>query len=210
MQTENQNQINFGTTQGDFQNSIPMTTTGVTQITNNPSGGLLMGVGGGVGDKAQDVTFSTRNLDGTAFGTTKTTTTTTTTHYNLGQTEGQGLTTTYQFGQGQNGLVMGVGGGVEDNAVDVTYSTKTGNELGAAAALGKTTTTTTTTTTQYGLGQTQGQIVQGDGNGLVMGVGGGIEDNAVDVTYSTKTGNELGAAAALGKTTTTTTTTTTQ
>ena len=58
MQNENQHQITFGTTQGDFQN---MATTGMTQITNNPSGGLVMGVGGGVGDEAADVTFSTKN-----------------------------------------------------------------------------------------------------------------------------------------------------
>ena len=206
MQTENQHQITFGTTQGNLQN---IATTGMTQVTNNPSGGLIMSVGGGAGDEARDVTFSTKNIDGTAFGTTKTTTTTTTTNYGINQIEGQGLTTTsnaYQMGQGQNGLIMGVGGGVQDDAVDVTYSSNTGNQMGlGAGALGKTTTKTTTTTTKYNLGQTQGQIIQGDGNGLIMGVGGGIQDDAVDVTYSSNTGQNLGAAGA--KTTTTTTTT---
>ena len=36
----------------------------------------------------------------------------------------------------------------------------------------------------------QGWLIQGDGNGLIIGIGGGIEDNAVDVTYSTKSGLE--------------------
>ena len=66
MQTENQHQITFGTTQGNLQN---IATTGMTQVTNNPSGGLIMSVGGGAGDEARDVTFSTKNIDGTAFGT---------------------------------------------------------------------------------------------------------------------------------------------
>ena len=48
-------------------------------------------------------------------------------------------------------------------------------------------------------------IVQGEGNGLIMGVGGGIQDNAVDVTYSSNTGQNLGAAGAKLTTTTTTT-----
>ena len=172
--------------------------------------GLIMGVGGGVGDEARDVTFETKNIDGQAFGTTKVTTTTTTTQYNLGQTSGNGLTTSsaqYQIGQGAgDGLVMGVGGGNYDDAVDITYSSKTGTNAGAGAGaqtMGQT--TTTTTTTQYNLGQTQGQIIQGDGSGLVMGVGGGNYDDAVDITYSSKTGQNVGATTA--KTTTTTTTT---
>ena len=206
---------NLGTTGMEMQSSFPMGegipfeagSNGTFQTTSQ--GGLIMGVGGGVGDDAPDVTFSTKNNDGTTFGTTKTTTTTTTTQYGLGQTQGTGLETTtnaLQYAQnGGEGLIMGVGGGVEDNAVDVTYSINTGMSAGTQGAMGKVTTTTTTTRTQYGLGQTQGQIVQGEGSGLVMGVGGGIEDNAVDVTYSSNTGQGLGAAAA--KTTTTTTTT---
>ena len=180
----------FGTTQ-------TTTTTTTTQygFGQGDGNGLIMGVGGGVEDNAVDVTYSTKTGEQGAgtFGTTQTTITST--QYGLGETQGQIIQ-----GDG-NGLVMGVGGGIEDNAVDVTYSTKTG-EQGVAGA--NTTTTTTTTTTQYGLGGDQGQIIQGEGSGLVMGVGGGVEDNAVDVTYSTHT-TGLGAAAA--KTTTTTTTT---
>ena len=202
---------------------IPYEAGGSGTFQTTSQGGLVMGVGGGVGDEAQDVTFSTKNIDGTAFGTTKTTTTTTTTRYGYTQNQGAGLTTTsssYQMGQaGGEGLVMGVGGGVQDDAVDVTYSTNTGMKTGGQGTM---TTTTTTTRTQYGLGQTQGQIIQGEGQviqgegqmiqgegaGLIMGVGGGVQDDAVDVTYSSNTGHNLGAAGA--KTTTTTTTTRTE
>ena len=54
--------------------------------------------------------------------------------------------------------------------------------MGAGAAGMTTTTTTTTTTTQYGMGAGEGAGVSGS----VMGVGGGVHDEAVDVTYSTK------------------------
>ena len=51
---------------------------------------------------------------------------------------------------------MGVGGGIHDEAVDVTYSTKPDNAQMAfgqgAAAATTTTTTTTTSTAQYGFG----------------------------------------------------------
>ena len=103
-----------------MEGSIPMG-QGITDGSGrafqvSSQGGVVMGVGGGVGDDAQDVTFSTKNIEGTAFGTTKSITTTTTTRYGLSQTQGTGFTTTsssYQVGQtnGQ-GLVMGVGGGV--------------------------------------------------------------------------------------------------
>ena len=68
------------------------------------------------------------------------------------------------------------------------------------------TTTTTTTKTQYDLGQTQGQIIQGQGAGLVMGVEGHAQDSALDANYSSNTGQGLGAAGAAQMTTTTTTT----
>ena len=165
---------NLAMTGDGMQSSIPIG-VGSTFETGASQGGLVMGMG----DSAQ------------AFGNTQTTTTTSSVQYGLGQTQ-------------EGGLLMGVSDGVQDNAVDVTYSSNTGMNTGAGAT---TQMTTTTTTTQYGLSGTEGQIVQGDGNGLVMGVGGGVEDNAVDITYSSNTGN-LGAAAA--KTTTTTTTTTTQ
>ena len=44
-------------------------------------------------------------------------------------------------------------------------------------------TTTTTTTTQYGVGGTRFGYAN---TGNIMGVGGGVQDAAVDVTYSTK------------------------
>ena len=183
--------------------------TGASGAFQTQSEGLVMGVGGGVGDNARDVTFGTKNTDGTAYGTTKTTTTTTTTQYGLAPTSGTGLTTTstqYQMGQGEgNGLIMGVGGGVLDDAADVTYSTKSGMNTVGQGLMGQTTTTTTTTYTQSGLGQTQGQIIQGDGSGLVMGVDNRVQDDAADVTYSSKTGQKIGTTTA--KTTTTTTTT---
>ena len=143
--------VNIGGEGAQIQSSIPMGQGVPFEAGTTESSGVVMGVGGGVLDNAPDVTFSTRNADGTAFGTMKTTTTTTTTQYGMG---GQsGMVANYQLGQGADGgVIMGVDGGVQDDAADVTYSTKTGMEggLGAAAALGQTT-TTTTTTTQYGL-----------------------------------------------------------
>ena len=74
---------------------------------------------------------------------------------------------------------MGVGGGVQDDAVDVTYSTKTGMEggLGAAAALGQ-----TTTTTQYGLSQGEGQIIQGEGQ-IIQGEGQIIQGEGCRISH---------------------------
>ena len=70
-----------------------------------------------------------------------TTTTTTTQHFTTTSTTGE-------VGLPPTGTLMGVGGGVGDNAQDVTYSTKsnTGFAFGTGGA-GQTTTTTTTTTT---------------------------------------------------------------
>ena len=50
------------------------------------------------------------------------------------------------------GNVMSVGGGVGDDAVDVTYSTKSQAFGFGAGATGQTTTTTTTTTPKYNYG----------------------------------------------------------
>ena len=81
-----------------------------------------------------------------ALGAT-TTTTTTATQYGVGSV-------------GYNTSIMGVGGGVQDYAADVTYSTKPNPTLNTVA------------TTGY--------------NTSIMGVGGGVQDFAADVTYSTK------------------------
>ena len=79
------------------------------------------------------------------------------------------------------GNVMSVGGGVGDDAVDVTYSTKSFQVFGfGVGTTGQTTTITTTTTTEYNYESSFGEV-----EGLVMGVGGD-GDTAVDVTYSTK------------------------
>ena len=93
-----------------------------------------------------------------------------------------------------SGSVIRVGGGgVGDDAVDVTYSTKPNNNIVLRAGALTTTTTTTTTTERYGMGMGLGQIsgeettVSATGN--VMSVGGGAGDEAVDVTYSTKQDN---------------------
>ena len=60
---------NLGTTGIGMEGSIPMG-EGLAFESGN-QGGLVMGVGGGVGDNAQDVTYTTTSMDGTAFGTTK-------------------------------------------------------------------------------------------------------------------------------------------
>ena len=52
----------------------------------------------------------------------------------------------------QGGSIMGVGGGIHDDAVDVTYSTKPDNPQVALGTQAVTTTTTTTSTAQYGFG----------------------------------------------------------
>ena len=188
--------------------AIPMT-TGVTTFNNQYTtfsqgsnsvqsyqGGNVMGVGGGIGDNAVDVTYSTKTDNINALGGTtyKTASTSSNGIIGLGQTtQTTNITTT--------GNLMGVGGGVGDNAVDVTYSTKPNN----ITALGGTTYTTTSTASNgiIGLGQTTQTTSTTTGN--IMGVGGGILDNAVDVTYSTKPDN----INVLGTTKVTTTTTTT-
>ena len=77
-----------------------------------------MGVGGGVGDLAQDVTYSTKPNNIYGGGVTVTTSTT-------GNTLGVGGGSLVGVG----GSIMGVGGGVGDLAQDVTYSTKPDNRL---------------------------------------------------------------------------------
>ena len=67
------------------------------------TGGSVMGVGGGVGDYAADVTYSTKPNDPLNVNVKK-------------------ITTTTQYGG--TGSIMGVGGGIGDAAADVTYSTK--------------------------------------------------------------------------------------
>ena len=81
---------------------------------------------------------------------------------------------------------MGVSEATGDNAVDVTYSTKPDN----INVLGQKTFVTTTTTNAYDLGMVQGsEGVMVETGSKIMGVGGGVGDEAVDVTYSTKPDN---------------------
>ena len=66
-----------------------------------------MGIGGGTGDLAADVTYSTKPGGQVLSGLT-----------------GLGVTTITNGGTvGSTGSVMGVGGGTGDYAADVTYST---------------------------------------------------------------------------------------
>ena len=197
-------------------NAVPNNIIGTDIINNGNMQGTVMGVGGGAGNSAVDVTYSTKpnSFEDGKYDLT-------TYEFNVGDKQGilnhdkalgsvmnnqniMGVgggagdaqtvttttTTTTKYETGQNmGNVMGVGG-VGDSAVDVTYSTK-GNEANINLGLGATTTTTTT------------QIETNQNTGNVMGVGG-AGDSAVDVTYSTK-GNEANINLGLGTTTTTTT-----
>ena len=113
---------------------------------------------------------------GTVYGQTQTVVTPTPTIQTVRQVETVVTPTPTLQTIGTTGSIMGVGGGIQDNAVDVTYSTKPDAGLGATA-------TTTTTTTQYGLGATGVGYAT---TGRIMGVGGGVQDYAADVTYSTK------------------------
>ena len=143
-----------------------------------PQQGNVMGVGGGVGDDAVDVTYSTKpdnqnyNLGSIGFQTNT--------------TGFQASTTEFATTSSTTGSIMGVGGGVGDNAVDVTYSTKPDNKFAKVRSI----TTKTTTTSGYGVGFGQNiSSTQVSTGGTVMGIGGGVEDQAVDVTYSTKPDN---------------------
>ena len=117
-----QNMQNMGASGAAFQASIPegqglTTVTGPIQTTTRR---IITTT-----NNVPIENISINNINGTALGTTKTTTTTTTTHYNLGQTEGSNIQMIQ--GQGGSGMVMGVGGGVEDQAQDITYSSNTGH-----------------------------------------------------------------------------------
>ena len=80
----------------------------------------------------------------------------------------------------ENGNLMGVGGGIGDDAEDVTYSTKPNNPFAQNSNMKvKVKKVTETTTIQYE-----------NEPGHVMGVGGGFGDDADDVTYSTKPNNQ--------------------
>ena len=150
----------------------------------------VMGVGGGVGDDAVDITYSTKpdnpnyNVGSFGFQTNGAEFQTSSTGF---QTTGfQTSTTEFATSSSATGSIMGVGGGVGDNAVDVTYSTKPDNKFAKV----RTITTKTTTTGGYGVGFGQNtSTTQISTGGTVMGVGGGVEDQAVDVTYSTKPDN---------------------
>ena len=185
-----------------------------------------MGVGGGIGDDAVDVTYSTKpenqiqtaNYALGSFGTTGlgTTTTTTTTINNMQTLAGNTMATT------TGGNIMGFGQG-GDAAIDVTYSTKPENQIQTAnygvasfattsydnnLALGQNagfTTTTLETNTINDYQTLAGSAVTTTTGGNVMGFGQG-GDAAIDVTYSTKPDNQNVAVVNTGLTQLTTTT----
>ena len=103
----------------------------------------------------------------------------TTPGYNINS--GNGLTQTI------GGSVMGVGGGIEDYAADITYSTKPNAPVQAVNLQGN----ASSYQYGYGVGQAAGGSAFMTGNtmattnGSVMGFGAG-GDSAIDVTYSTK------------------------
>ena len=104
-----------GSVELPFETGAGLETTGSTQQFMT---GDVMSVGGGVGDKAIEVTYSTKNPQGLSYGTggqwqTTTTTTTTNTQYNYGVFSGVR----------KGGLLMGFGD-ARDAASDVIYSTK--------------------------------------------------------------------------------------
>ena len=159
-----QQQVGVGVNKvGVLSGAVPNPTISTYRGVGFQQTGSIMGVGGGIGDNAADITYSTRP-GGQVLGTTginKTVVTTT-----------QTQTTPNIIGTGS---VMGVGGGIGNNAPDVTYTTRPGAQVLGTTGINKTVVTTTQTTPN----------VVGIGSGSVMGVGGGIGDNAVDITYST-------------------------
>ena len=184
-----------------------------------------MGVGGGIGDDAVDVTYSTKpsnqiqtvNYALGSLGTTGLGTTTTTTTINNMQTfTGNTMATT----AGGNIMGFGLGG---DAAMDVTYSTKPDNQIQTAnygvgsfyttsydnnLALGQNAgfaTTTLETNTLNNYQTLAGSAVTTTTGANVMGFGQG-GDAAIDVTYSTKPDNQNVALVNTGVTQLTTTT----
>ena len=218
-------------------------------LQQSAEGGKVMGVGGGIHDDAVDVTYSTKPDKPQAFGQQAVATTSVTTssaQYNLGAGAGESsslgvdlgatigntinlgsqemqygatttTTTTTTSTTGNMGYEFNAGAATataETTGLDTaeyqasTYGQTTGEAIGMeATAAGfeatgaqfeatgatlenytggaTTTTTTTTTTTQYGMGMGAGAVTEST-EGKIMGVGGGIHDEAVDVTYSTK------------------------
>ena len=136
--------------------SVLPTIDGGSKVLQTVFGGTTSTIGGNLGTSTIRQVDTTTSLQATGGLTT------------LG-----GMTTSQI--SGAVGSVMGVGG-FGDNAVDVTYSTKPNNPFASEVRR----VTTTTTTSQYGAG------AMNVGGGSVMGVGGGVGDNAADVTYSTK------------------------
>ena len=150
--------------------TMSSTKTETVNPVSPPEVANVMSVGGGVGDDAVDVTDSTKPDNKVAsLGVSNYNQTTTEINSTQNVVSSGGIIST-------GGSVMGVGGGIGDNAVDVTYSTKPNNPFASEVRR----VTTTTTTSQYGAG------AMNIGGGSVMGVGGGVGDNAADVTYSTK------------------------
>ena len=177
-----------------IQNSIPINQQGNIQTTTNqisttnyniPTNTLVTDIKNNSGNNQGNVVISNNNLDGNNFGTQKTTTVTTT-QYGVNPIELTTSANNYQLGQGQ---IIGIGGD-QDNTLDANYIN---NNIGAGnnQVVGQTTTTTTTTIKREGLpielNNFQGEITKTEDGGVIMGVGGGIHDDARDITYSSNT-----------------------
>ena len=189
------NSIDQKNAQVAIQNAIPInqpgviqtTTEKITTTTNNiPTNVLVTDIKNNIGNNTGNVVISNNNIDGNNLGAQKTTTVTTT-HYGVNPIELTTSANNYQLGQGQ---IIGIGGD-QDNALDINYMNNLGNNIVLGdnnQALGQATTTTITTVKKeempYELGQFETRTEDG---GLLMGVGGGIHDNARDITYSSNT-----------------------
>ena len=188
------NDIESINNQDIIQNSIPINQQGNIQTTTNqisttnyniPTNTLVTDIKNNISNNQGNVVISNNNLDGNNFGTQKTTTVTTT-QYGVNPIELTTSANNYQLGQGQ---IIGIGGD-QDNTLDVNYIN---NNIGAGnnQVVGQTTTTTTTTIKREGipieLNNFQGEITKTEDGGVIMGVGGGIHDDARDITYSSNT-----------------------
>ena len=129
----------------------------------------IMGVSGGVEDKTQNSAYSTKPNSPNIYITRANNTIIT--KYNKSSIGEQGVRQI-----STSGGIMGVGGGIYDEAEDVTYSTKPDKKA---------------TTRQYSIGY--GNPSSGIGvvntTGNALGIGGGMKNKTPDVIYSTKQNN---------------------
>ena len=162
-----------------------------TQISISPpittskqsSSGIVMGVNNATGDNAVDVGYSTKpdtltkksvrehvDLINSNYKTASTPL--------ISSTNKIINTTTNTTTEVTNsGIIMGVGGGIMDGAADITYSTKPDVQTNTIVEQNINSTSTIVQNKKVETISTTGNI---------MTVGGGVGDDAVDVTYSSK------------------------